>query len=420
MFKGDFGLYANDAALPGLHHLSLDRLQAVIERDIPCSVTQAPASSYSISNVRYKSGRKLVLGMMSESGGKPIGLRIYPIHEAQHRLARLRAGEPARAFALPEIDGIAWVYPAANKLDLRILDDRKALAALLLAERGMTLDTVELVRFVPEQSCTARVRGYRAGTQVTEYLKIQTEDQGAATALLMRDLAAQTHGGVLSMPTQVSYLPEYRLLLQSSVPRAGSERISLFDAARGLAAFHGLNSHHAPFTINFSMPDTASTIALVEHAAPQLVEPVKRLIAQVASYRIAPTGHPPVLVHGDAHPGNLFPAPENRIGIIDVDRCHRGRPEYDIASFMAIRLWIALREGCDPFDVLPGLGHLVATYNQYARYPVTLDDARYFVARSLLTERVYRGISRGKTTGDAELATFIALGESLIRDIGKC
>jgi hypothetical protein len=314
------------------------------------------------------------------------------------------------------VDAVAWVFPAERKLKLRAVADRELLRDLLSARRGTVLRRVDLVHFVPEHSYTARILAQTVdGTPKCEYLKIYYNDDGARTARTMVQLNVQSKDKSIAFADSVSYLSDHRMLLQSALPRDPAATLSVERAAAALGRFHQLRAAAVPTMADPNAAMLNAAIRLIETTFPPRTEAASR-VAREVKRRLAETGPAPdCLLHGDAHLGNLIPLTNGKTGVIDLDGVMIGPPEHDLASFYAFKLWIALRERHPVDGLLGAYRGFVAAYNKAAPNEVTSERAYIVLAEKLLSERVCRGISRGKLAAEAEIETFLSLARCCLR-----
>ncbi len=416
MFNGSFALYGNDTELTGAGRLSLRALQSALERRVPRSLFNASAGSYQISNVRYKPRQKLVIGLVSNVGGNPVGIRVFPEAKLESRLEKARDVHPDHTFLLPELNAVAWIFPAERKLSLAVVADTASLRDLLSAERGLLLRAVELVHFVPERSYTARVHARDLdGSSWCEFLKIYDDDAGARTARTMTQLRTQCKTSSIAVPASVSYFAGHRLMLQSALPRDPGAMLSLEQAAGALAEFHRMDLVGVPEFAETSDDEIEAALSLVRAVFPGSIGAVKRTVDRIRRARATTVSTPDCLLHGDAHLGNIFPVAGGRIGIIDLDSVTKGPPEHDLASFFAFKVWLALRERRVTGRLLEAYPRFITAYNRSAPHRVGIDRAWTVLAEKFVTERIARGIARGKLASEAEMTSFLDLAGLSLR-----
>jgi len=410
MVNDDLSIFSADPVLTSLRNLSMENLWSAIERCVPQKLLDTPIPSYRMSNLRYSPRKKMIVGLTSNTSQKPISLRIFPRGSVHDRLAKAQRSHPDHTFLLDDLNAIAWVFPGERKLDLSLIDNTARLATILKAHRGYELSDVKLMHFVPEHTYTARVFGRRRdGSVVCEYIKIYYDDQGATTARIMNSLAPKLTGSAIRIPDDISYIPEHRLLVQSEIRRAPKQSLSHREAAVALAAFHELTAEDAPVRTDNPQAEHQNVLEIVDKVFPGLINEIREVSESIVeALELAP--HPEsVLVHGDAHLGNLFPIAGRLTGVIDLDRVAFGRADDDLASFLAFKAWLRLRDRLDPDLVLWELPQFVATYNNCAKRPVRVKGVYQRLAHKMIVERVRRGITRGKVSDASEILGFLRI-----------
>lgn len=421
MTKLGFTVFSHDPVLRSLGEISIAKLHSELGRCIPEAMLDAPLKSYQVTNLRYSPRQKLIIGLTSTAGAKPIALRVFPRGLLRSRLEKARLTHPTSTFLLNDISAVAWVFPGERKLNLNPLADQNRLSELLHSRRGYRLTGLRLMHFVPEHAYTARVNGIRDdGSSICEYLKIYYNDNGAVTASVMRQLAAQAHGSNIRIPDDVSYFPEHRMLVQSALPRDEAHALSNTTVASALACFHGLSAsaaHHDTDRNNMNRDaNHDATVALIAATFPSCSADIQCVSAGIRDALRAGASTEDVLLHGDAHLGNLFPMPDGRVGIIDLDQVHLGEPEEDLASFFAFKLWMALRERQDVNALLKQFPEFLDAYNLEARIPVSIKRAYRVLAHKIVTERIRRGIRRGKIADASELIRLAQIAVGCLDD----
>jgi Ser/Thr protein kinase RdoA (MazF antagonist) len=138
------------------------------------------------------------------------------------------------------------------------------------------------------------------------------------------------------------------------------------------------------------LPRAAEVIATARPDAAASVDRLARGLLDV----VPPMGRtgPPVLLHGDCHPGNLL-STTTRVALIDLDQAGMGPAAADIASLVA-----RLRQGELTGEFGPGAADVLADafLSGYAALRA-LPDPRvlaWHVASALLVERALRAVNR--------------------------
>lgn len=396
-----------DAALPSVRDLTVAQLQSVVSRNISQNVLGAVADSYALGTVRYKPGEKFVLSLLSDAG-KPISIRVFPDTKVFDRFVKARRHDAQLTFLLPEINGIAWVFPAERKLKLRSVADPHKLAALTQKYRGFRLTSQELMHYVPEHTYTLRLQGARAdGAPVTEYLKVYYDRRGARLARIANELAVQLRDAEIAVPGETFYLPLERIQFQSALERDYSQPVDIESAAHALARFHTLQANSATRRRDETIAQIEQTRRLAGATFPALARRLDDVCRAAIALHAGRPRCPDVLVHGDPHLGNIFFTTDGRTGFIDLDAVHYGAAERDLASFFAFKLWLCIRGDEGANDRLDAFPRLVRAYNDGAQFPVLLEHAYLELAIVMIVERISRGIVRGKLSDLQEASDFV-------------
>ena len=186
------------------------------------------------------------------------------------------------------------------------------------------------------------------------------------------------------------------------VPEAPGPAPSAIDLARLLRDLHTRPQPPSP-------PETladplASVAAALQSAPPDAIPRRDRdwLASQIASLRSQWAElrfpHPPALIHGDAHPGNLIRAPHDTIVLGDWDHVAVGPPEWDLAQihYTSRRLGYPAQEDVNGFGATygrdirdwPGLATLLAIREVSGLSPYIRNASTQPFARRELALRV--------------------------------
>ena len=401
--------------------LTVERIRDELSRAVPITHFDSDPNHYEITNLRYTPGQKLVLSLESPQRKKPISLRVFRSGIARGRFETARSHHPDGSFLLDSLNAVAWVFPAERKLNLGIVADENRLKKIFAEHRNITVEELEIVHFVPEHTYTARVAGRTAaGTKRTEFLKIYADDRGAKTASIMVDFASQTSdtSPFIMLPANTSYIPAEKMLVQAALPIIPEARLTDADAARALASFHRLTSQHASWqhdteALAFGQAQEMIGLLFPRH---QLELASIRAGIHARSAEVAVPDR--VLIHGDAHLGNLLPIAGSRVGIIDLDGTCWGFPDHDLATYFAFKLWLRVRAGEEADSLLDEFPAFIENYNTAAAQPISMSRAYLRLATKMVTERVRRAIARGKLTNEDELEAFIQLANCCLERSG--
>jgi Ser/Thr protein kinase RdoA (MazF antagonist) len=287
----------------------------------------------------------------------------YRVGESLRVLHRLRTGfrtqlVAARMFrgVLPppdgagirhaDVDTVWWVFPHDRRL--RGLDALLApppdLARLLPGGpwRGSVV-----VAYAPERSVT--VRAHDGGPGTVGFVKVAAPGtvDVAALAGRYRHVATGLARGErpVSVPAATGFSVRHDALALAAAPGVSWRQLARHRQpaamellGAGLAALHGLPldgpAARGLRTFGRLAPSRVENgLAVVARARPDVAAAAARLASALAAAR--PPEDPPVLLHGDCHPGNaLFDG--ERLALIDIDQAGIGQAGADIGSLLAL------------------------------------------------------------------------------------
>jgi hypothetical protein len=397
----EYQQFSDGQHFSALNGMTQGKIRQSLEKSIDTGLLDAPLNTYRVSTVRYKPRRKLVIGMTSDNSLRPISIRFFPSHSLPGRLERANAISPGHVFLLSEPSALAWVFPGERKLDLGLLADYGQLKSLLREYRNQVLHSITMMHFVPEHTYTARlcVSDVGARRRYHIFLKIYYDDKGARTDFLMRNISNQIDQHAIEIPSHSCYLPEHKLMLQAGLERGRQRVLSESSAASALAQFHSLQIPNCDYGVTQSISDVyRNTRAMLEIKYPDHIARYASAGQRIFSILDESTDSPQVLLHGDAHPGNLFPLANGRSGLIDLDAVHPGAPEDDLANYYAFLLWRDVMLRNSPIEHLAGFRQYISAYNKTSGYKVSLRRSLAMLAFKLLAQRVGRAICRAKSS----------------------
>lgn len=331
---------------------------------------------------------------------------------------------------------VGWVFPNDRKLVglARLMNAECLMREVLppiIAEAfgdGWRPDvlTEEIVHYVAEHTCTARVtvqlRSAATGRARTAVLygKTYYNEDGAETFARMRELAASDacRQGRLALAQPLAYEPESKTLWQMGLPGAplseqapgGTPFIeTLRRAAGALAALH-----QSPVSCRrkVGIADLLARFDEVERmvalARPESLPKLRSLIDRLKRQSRQIGARQAVTLHGDLHLKNFFVAGEE-IALIDLDNLCLGDPLLELGSFIASLHYRDLlperpaQRGRAPADAF------VRAYAESAPWAVTDSILNWYVAAALIAERAFRCVTRLKTGRPTMLDEIITL-----------
>ena len=359
----------------------------------------------SVERVRLKPGRKALIGYRLrgiDAAGhafeQHLMLTLWPNGDPAQLPDMGRHAAATPAFGPPrmpvsELGGEAWFFPNDRKIG--------AIAELLEQARAIGQE-VEIVHYVPEQGCTVRV----SGADGTFYGKVRADDLGV-TSTRVSCLAAGRGAGNVRLAQMVQCDVARRIQWQQAV--AGEPLDAREILARpaqwagrigaALDAFHALPAPSGLPVIEASTLAQA-VIGRIDRMARAMPEHAERLSALAARLdQPADLTSALALSHGDLHSANLLWDGAS-FALIDLDTCALAPPARDYASLTAALAAKANALGISPE---PMIGELAKTCPAPAR------QFHWFLAASLIGERLYRSATRLKP---ANRAALLALAEA--------
>jgi aminoglycoside phosphotransferase (APT) family kinase protein len=375
-----------DSRLPQLDRLlngtlMIDALQSACLRE-PWTI-----HSCKVGHVRYSPGKKCLIRYDAtlrgvQKGQQQIwyGLAFEPGTSAS-RWVKAQAANPAELESGPgvahleQLGMVLWAFPNDRKLrHLDVLFDCQLLSRQIFGCQG-AVQSSDLVRYIPEHGCTAKVRT----SDATYYAKIHTGD-----AARMLDLSRQ-------LGREAWFEPVHGIGVQREIagcPARGLENgVEELDAcAVALARLHRTALTGLPDSPTDDGLDRAAMLLAAYPGAVELADSMRNLCE--------PSGHTATL-HGDPHLKN-FLIRDHRAELIDLDTLRRGDPVDDLASFAASILHQTLAAGGDLEAARTCLRKILATYHRHAHWVLREEDVALRIARVLLVERATRSITRCK------------------------
>ncbi|MCB0121861.1 MAG: hypothetical protein KDE58_06430, partial [Caldilineaceae bacterium] len=214
----------------------------------------APATDYEVNTceivrVKYRAGEKCVISyrlQIQKRGGNQLieqwlSARLFPIGTAAsryHKALREPLTPPPFGDAvmfLPKLDMVIWAFPNDRKIGglpalLAAARETEQLAVLVAGRWGATTIIVahdyQLIHYVPEHTCTVRVKLLLADTATgqtqpaTLFAKAYYNEEGAETFRLMQQLwqRAACRQGHLRIAQPIVYCAVDQVLWQEGLP----------------------------------------------------------------------------------------------------------------------------------------------------------------------------------------------------------
>ena len=381
--------------------------------------------SLQIVSTRLSPRRKLVIGALAECDDpdgryfQRIGMRFFQpgLSGARHEKALLENPRPARAgpgvLHLLSLGGVAWLFPNDRKIRgaaaLADIGEFNAAAAPqindALRTSGIRASRIEILRYVPEQSCTARIA--LGGAIYTLIGKCASDNRG------VRGLAALLCARRISKtlcPAPIAYVEQAHLAIQELIAGAplppeeflNPDSAATRSAMRRLAELHRARAPDILPLVDFGGEREAAIEKLAGFESLAAERALKLLSDHAAPSPSAARG----LLHGDLHFGNvLFEG--DRAALIDFDAAQAGPPEYDVGGFLAAMMAHAVFIGLDDETLRRAVAGAISAYRDASGETLSRDLLAWRVGEALITERVARSLTRMKTRPAGSLQALV-------------
>ena len=372
-----------------------------------------------VERVRLKRGVKALIGYRLsgiDGAGCPIDQRVMlalfpggsaarlPDMAAGATLTQPEFGPPTAMVAA--LGGRAWFFP----------NDRKVhhIAALRhlpreIREMGRVV-AHDIVHYVPEQGCTTRVT-VEGGTSF--YGKCRADDRGANAWAVDRAAIASPR---LRLAAAVAYDPATRILWQSAVDGFALDPVDVrirphYWAPRVCGAITAFEALPRPAGLKQLTIDRIAQTVIARALRSAQIMPALGARLDVLAARLGetcPATTDPVLLHCDLHPGNLLWDGES-FALIDLDTAAVGPRGVDLGSLVAALVHKAIEAQSSAGSI----DRMVDAFRQASGAGADFD---WFVAASLVAERLYRCGTRLKSPSLGTRERLLARAEQLVAD----
>jgi aminoglycoside phosphotransferase (APT) family kinase protein len=390
----------------------------------------------SIERIKYKPGQNCMISYRLHlqhrlSGQRQVQLvcaRFYPQGDSHSRYEKAKREILVRPVIgeaivhVPELELVIWMFPNDRKLQhiSKLTDDRflkeallpSVMAAHLGPEWTITELYHELVHYAPEHTCTVRahlkLENHQGKMQaLTLYGKTYDGNQGIETYRLMQLLwnSQARKNGLLNTAKPLSYHPHYTMLWQQGLsgqplitlnPTSSAFTKSLIQVARSVATLHQMPlGCRRKVTSEDGQQKLRTMTECIAQVKPDIAIELEGIVYKLLNQAKHLGKQPQATLHGDLHWQN-FLIDNGTISVIDLDNVCQGSPWQDIGSFIAALYYRGLLENIP----LTTIDHLSKTFcNAYALaspWKLDQDAIRWYTAMALITERVFRSITRLK------------------------
>ena len=362
-----------------------------------------------------RNAEQLLCARVFEAGRSVARFEAIPVEA----LVRPEIGPPI--LHLPEMDMIVCTFPNDMKLH--------ALPSLVDADRlrnelmpavvgaavgpGWTITAVmsDVVQYVPEETCTVRVRAHLECADsgdheaIIVYGKIFKGGQGADTFAMMHRLwdCEARREGRLRMARPLVYDLDHHALWQMGVPGSAlleedltgpRSRALLAKAAIAVGALH---TSSVVCTRSVEVADAQGRLVEMRRVLPQITPSVRFALEPLVDRLLVQGEHlgvqPSAVLHGDLRLRH-FIVDGDDVSLIDVDNVCHGSPWQDIGSLAATMLYKGMLAGLPDRVIHDSLALFCAEYAQNVPWAMSNDVMSWYTAVALINERVFRCVTR--------------------------
>ena len=389
-----------------------------------------------IERVKYKPGKNCQISYQLEfvdaKNGKIFQqlffATVYPEKQSQSRyqkalrqpLVQPQIGEPV--FHFPALEMVIRAFPNDRKLHgLQQVLQPEILSQIIIPDalnsaigehRHIEKWQHEVVHFVPEHVCTVKVDVQLGGNRPqTEsfFGKVYYNDEGAKTIENMRRIwdSPLQKNGTLNVAKPLAYYPQWRSMWQCGLPGGtlldlgfGSDAFMKMipKAAEQVAALHRCELQNLPEINHKSIAEKLVAVQqMLEKTGFAKTEKSAGLVKQLLNQQPFLSKAPVVMLHGDLHLKN-FLTNEGTVSVIDLDSLASGDPVVDLGSFIAGMLNMGIQKRLSATQLRKVIGLFLNAYQRASSLQIDSAKLRWHIAAALLTERVFRAITRQKST----------------------
>lgn len=407
-------------------------------------------------HIRYRPGRNCQIGYRLTINDRHtnqmrevyLSARVYSARESLPRYHKARSRSlltnslGLSLLHLPALEMIVWAFPNDRKLThLAELNDPGFLRASILPEvirQNFGTDwqladlSQELIRYVPEQSCTVRVclSLCHARTGKVQSLalfgKTGYDDAGAATFARMEQLwqSELRSQGRLQIAQPLAWHAATNTMWQLGIngTMLSQQRVSqpeflplLQEAATTLAALQREQVTGLPIVGQTELLSRLrETGQMLETIRPGVNQRLHSLVARLCASCESTQTRPVTTLHGDLHLKN-FLATAQGVSLIDLDCLCAGDPLQDVGSFLAglyARGMVAYRPRC----ITDRLAEtFISAWRRHVPWLVSEAALKWHIAAALVYERIWRSVRRYKTGRLETLDGLLELAEEFSR-----
>jgi tRNA A-37 threonylcarbamoyl transferase component Bud32 len=423
-----------DENLPQLREL-LDTvtMREILPRELRqrCIVT-ASFDQCRIARVKYRPGRNCLITYQlidQKSGDSRVAIitvlgcragESASVFAASHSFSMASAEIRDLIFHLPELEAVAWIFPADRKLPgLPALTDSAYLKSQMLPQIvrqsespdwAIIESVIEPVSYFAERSYTARAglslhnaQTNAAGAR-TLYAKTYCVGESGHAWRGQQELweSDERKSGRLFIPQPILHQPEIETIWQEGLNgtpldayRNEKDFAEMLErAGEAVAALHRTKIVTVPSATSTEMVKRLLTVSeVLSQVRPGCRHRLQDVVSRLTA--IPPESPTLATLHGDLHSKNLLVA-SGRIALLDLDNLVIGDPLADLGSFAAA---IQEAELSGQRSSLAGdeiIERFIRGYQQGSDHDLSVSRLCWWMAAALIAERAWRFVAKLK------------------------
>jgi hypothetical protein len=402
-------------------------------------VAGGEATGCRLERVRYRPGRNCLLtwrvDVATKNGAVERRFVLMVCRDGAsagvYDAARAAGGEESVQH-LAEFDAVLWAFPDERKLRgiRQLAAPERLLAALteVISPRPVRpLRPLTIVQYVAERSCTVRLP---LDDESVGYGKFYRPGESAPAWQTVTELwqSAACREGRLVIPEPLAWHAESESVWLRELGGVPLERVAI---EQQLSQFKRIGQtlailHQTPLESNSTRDqlrpaDLTVIIPVLTTIRPSLGARLERLATMLIES--APEAAiDDATLHGDLHLKNIFSLPAGQtgqvgqIGLLDLDNLGVGDPLLDLGSLAGYLHYRGMAAALPVEQVEWEIAQLCEGYETEAGRRIDHAALRHHIATALITERAWRGVTRLKPNGPADIERLLDLAE---RTLGR-
>ncbi len=417
-----------------LNHLSTaldtEKMKAVFQQQLYSDLSVRIASC-TIERIKYKpqknchiSYRLNFKNKVNQNKEQLLCSRFYEQDGSASRfLKEVNKNNSTSLLHIPELDCVTWVFPNDRKLkNLELITHTDFLyrqVAPKLVNVAYGSDGViqefesKMIRYVPEQNCSVRIQmriSHNSGRQqnfLIAYGKTHYNNSGQQTYRIMEQLwhSDQCQKHKLNIPQPLLYDQANQMFWQCGVPGIMLSELvenqalfidSVSRFAEQIVLLHKIPLQDCPHQNQDNLLQQLDNVGQLLHKLDlPCREQITTLISKLITLAPSLQSEQLATLHGDLHLKNIL-VDEDKVYLIDLDSISIGNPLLDIGSFVAAIINLGLIRSLPEHLGEQTIQIFLQAYCKKAPWPIRDNELRWYIAASIISERIFRSFTRLK------------------------